>query len=170
VLLDLCVSRRRGPRFVATNRANYQQTGPIMSDGNVIADTRASGSRPIEGTAMLGAPLTPHSLENVGSDKFRTLSVEEVSTTRQTLSRHSVDENGPCLSAWATQADGPRCDLPHRVIPRRSYFRNRISVFGAKRSLDVPQHVHRSHEPRDVVPADTPLPGCRLRECLPLPQ
>jgi hypothetical protein len=45
-------------------------------DGNVIADTRTSSSRPIEGTAMWGAPLTPHSLENVGRDEFRTLTVE----------------------------------------------------------------------------------------------
>ena len=45
-------------------------------DGNVLADTRASKSRPILGTAVWGAPLTPHSLENVGRDEFRTLTVE----------------------------------------------------------------------------------------------
>ena len=45
-------------------------------DGNVLADTRASKSTPIVGTAVWGAPLTPHSLENVGSDEFRTLTVE----------------------------------------------------------------------------------------------
>jgi quercetin dioxygenase-like cupin family protein len=45
-------------------------------DGNVLADTRASKSTPTEGTAVWGAPLTPHSLENVGSEEFRTLTVE----------------------------------------------------------------------------------------------
>jgi hypothetical protein len=45
-------------------------------DGNVVADTRASKSTPIVGTAVWGAPLTPHSLENVGSQEFRTLTVE----------------------------------------------------------------------------------------------
>jgi len=45
-------------------------------DGNVLADTRASKSTPIVGTAVWGAPLTPHSLENVGREEFRTLTVE----------------------------------------------------------------------------------------------
>jgi len=45
-------------------------------DGNVLADTRVAGSRPILGTAVWGAPLTPHSLENVGDEEFRTLTVE----------------------------------------------------------------------------------------------
>jgi hypothetical protein len=45
-------------------------------DGNVLADTRVSNSPPILGTAVWGAPLTPHSLENVGSKEFRTLTVE----------------------------------------------------------------------------------------------
>jgi len=45
-------------------------------DGNVLADTRALKSTPISGTAGWGAPLTPHSLENVGSEEFRTLTVE----------------------------------------------------------------------------------------------
>jgi hypothetical protein len=45
-------------------------------DGNVLADTKASRSTPILGTAVWGAPLTPHSLENVGSDEFRTITVE----------------------------------------------------------------------------------------------
>jgi hypothetical protein len=45
-------------------------------DGNVLADTRALKSTPITGTAVWGAPLTPHSLENVGSEEFRTLTVE----------------------------------------------------------------------------------------------
>jgi hypothetical protein len=45
-------------------------------DGNVLADTRASKSTPILGAAVWGAPLTPHSLENVGTQEFRTLTVE----------------------------------------------------------------------------------------------
>jgi hypothetical protein len=45
-------------------------------DGNVLADTRASKSTPIVGAAVWGAPLTPHSLENVGPNEFRTLTVE----------------------------------------------------------------------------------------------
>ena len=45
-------------------------------DGNVLADTRASKSTPILGNAVWGAPLTPHSLENVGTQEFRTLTVE----------------------------------------------------------------------------------------------
>jgi beta-alanine degradation protein BauB len=45
-------------------------------DGNVLADTRVSGSMPIEGTAVWGAPLTPHSFENVGDGEFRTITVE----------------------------------------------------------------------------------------------
>jgi beta-alanine degradation protein BauB len=45
-------------------------------DGNVLADTRVSKTSPISGTAIWGAPLTPHSLENVGSEVFRTLTVE----------------------------------------------------------------------------------------------
>jgi len=45
-------------------------------DGKVLADTRASKSTPILGAAVWGAPLTPHSLENVGSQEFRTLTVE----------------------------------------------------------------------------------------------
>lgn len=53
--------------------SDFVRRGP---DGNVIADTRASGTRPIEGAAMWGGPLTPHSLENVGADEFRTLTVE----------------------------------------------------------------------------------------------
>jgi hypothetical protein len=45
-------------------------------DGNVLADTRTGTSRPISGTAVWGAPLTPHSLENVGDQEFHTLTVE----------------------------------------------------------------------------------------------
>jgi len=45
-------------------------------DGNVLADTRAARSTPILGAAVWGAPLTPHSLENVGTQEFRTLTVE----------------------------------------------------------------------------------------------
>jgi hypothetical protein len=45
-------------------------------DGAVLADTRASKSTPILGSAVWGAPLTPHSLENVGREEFRTITVE----------------------------------------------------------------------------------------------
>ena len=45
-------------------------------DGKVLADTRESKSTPIEGAAVWGAPHTPHSLENVGTKEFRTLTVE----------------------------------------------------------------------------------------------
>jgi quercetin dioxygenase-like cupin family protein len=45
-------------------------------DGNVLADTRASRSRPIAGSAVWCMPLSPHSFENVGSEEFRTLTVE----------------------------------------------------------------------------------------------
>jgi hypothetical protein len=45
-------------------------------EGNVLADTRASKSTPTLEAAVWGAPLTPHSLENVGTQEFRTLTVE----------------------------------------------------------------------------------------------
>ena len=45
-------------------------------DGNVLADTRASKTTPIAGTAVWGMPLTPHTFHNVGSEEFRTLTVE----------------------------------------------------------------------------------------------
>jgi hypothetical protein len=45
-------------------------------DGNVLADTRASKTRPTAGTAVWGMPLTPHTFRNVGSEEFRTLTVE----------------------------------------------------------------------------------------------
>ena len=45
-------------------------------DGNVLVDTRLSGSRPTVGAASWGAPLPPHSLENVGVETFHTLTVE----------------------------------------------------------------------------------------------
>jgi hypothetical protein len=45
-------------------------------EGNVLVDTRVSGTRPVAGTAVWGAPLTPHSLENVGTAEFRTVTVE----------------------------------------------------------------------------------------------
>jgi hypothetical protein len=45
-------------------------------DGNILADTRAAKTTPIEGTAVWGGPLTPHSLENTGNKEFRTLTVE----------------------------------------------------------------------------------------------
>jgi hypothetical protein len=45
-------------------------------DGNVLVDTRVSGSKPAVGVASWGAPLTPHSLENVGAETFHTLTIE----------------------------------------------------------------------------------------------
>jgi mannose-6-phosphate isomerase-like protein (cupin superfamily) len=45
-------------------------------DGTVLVDTRASQSAPVAGTAVWGAPLTPHTFENVGTEEFRTLTVE----------------------------------------------------------------------------------------------
>ncbi len=45
-------------------------------EGNVLADTRDSNATPVVGTAVWGAPLTPHSFENVGEQEFRTLTVE----------------------------------------------------------------------------------------------
>jgi len=45
-------------------------------EGNVLMDTRESGAAPIVGSATWGAPLTPHTFENVGSQEFRTLTVE----------------------------------------------------------------------------------------------
>ncbi len=45
-------------------------------DGGVLVDTRVSGSAPVVGTASWGAPLTPHTFENVGTTDFRTLTVE----------------------------------------------------------------------------------------------
>ena len=46
------------------------------SEGNVVADTRALPSTPVAGTASWGAPLPPHSFENVGKSEFRTVTVE----------------------------------------------------------------------------------------------
>jgi hypothetical protein len=45
-------------------------------DGNVLADTRVTKTTPIAGSAVWGAPLAPHSFENVGREEFRTLTVE----------------------------------------------------------------------------------------------
>ncbi len=45
-------------------------------DGRVLVDTRVSGTAPLAGTASWGAPLTPHTFENVGASEFRTLTVE----------------------------------------------------------------------------------------------
>jgi len=45
-------------------------------DGTVIVDTRASHTKPVAGAASWGAPLTPHTFENVGHEEFRTLTVE----------------------------------------------------------------------------------------------
>jgi quercetin dioxygenase-like cupin family protein len=45
-------------------------------EGNVLADTRVSKSKPVEGAAVWAGPLTPHSFENVGNEEFRTLTIE----------------------------------------------------------------------------------------------
>lgn len=44
--------------------------------GDVLVDTRVSGAAPIVGSASWGAPLPPHTFENVGRQEFRTLTVE----------------------------------------------------------------------------------------------
>jgi mannose-6-phosphate isomerase-like protein (cupin superfamily) len=45
-------------------------------DGTVLVDTRLSASGLADGSAVWGDPLTPHSLENVGSTELRTITVE----------------------------------------------------------------------------------------------
>jgi hypothetical protein len=45
-------------------------------DGNVIVDTRESGSEPATGSAVWGAALAPHTLENVGDEQLRNITVE----------------------------------------------------------------------------------------------
>ena len=45
-------------------------------EGTVLFDTRVSGATPTAGTASWGGPLTPHTFENVGTQEFRTLTVE----------------------------------------------------------------------------------------------
>jgi hypothetical protein len=45
-------------------------------EGNVLMDTRVSGTAPVVGAASWGAPLTPHTFENVGGSEFHTLTVE----------------------------------------------------------------------------------------------
>lgn len=45
-------------------------------EGTVLVDTRVSNSAPVAGSASWGRPLTPHSLENVGSSDFHTITVE----------------------------------------------------------------------------------------------
>jgi hypothetical protein len=44
--------------------------------GIVLVDTRVSESAPVVGAASWGAPLSPHTLENVGTTTFHTLTVE----------------------------------------------------------------------------------------------
>jgi hypothetical protein len=75
-LTALAVQVSVGPRLcvlyiVATS--DFVRRDP---EGKVLGDTRASKSTPIVGAAVWGAPLTPHSLENVGTQEFRTLTVE----------------------------------------------------------------------------------------------
>jgi hypothetical protein len=45
-------------------------------DGNVLADTRASKTRPIAGNSGLGHAPHAATFQNVGSEEFRTLTVE----------------------------------------------------------------------------------------------
>jgi hypothetical protein len=45
-------------------------------DGKVLVDTRSTHSTPVVGTAIWGAALPPHSLENVGTQELRTVTVE----------------------------------------------------------------------------------------------
>lgn len=45
-------------------------------DGHVLFDSRTSSSQPGLGTSVWGEPLTPHSLENVGSHELRNITVE----------------------------------------------------------------------------------------------
>jgi hypothetical protein len=44
-------------------------------EGNVLLDTRGSAQSPA-GTSVWGDPLTPHSLENVGDEVLRNITVE----------------------------------------------------------------------------------------------
>lgn len=44
--------------------------------GAVLVDTRSTHSTPRVGSASWGAPLPPHSLENVGQRELRTITVE----------------------------------------------------------------------------------------------
>ena len=44
--------------------------------GQVILDTRASGSHVPTGSAVWGKALTPHTLENVGGHELRNITVE----------------------------------------------------------------------------------------------
>jgi hypothetical protein len=45
-------------------------------EGNVLLDTRLSSSHDPVGSSVWGAPLTPHSLENVGDRELRNITVE----------------------------------------------------------------------------------------------
>jgi quercetin dioxygenase-like cupin family protein len=66
-------THRWGGVLYILGSSDFVRRGP---DGQVLVDTRGSGSRPVVGSAVWGAPLTPHSLENVGREEFRTLTVE----------------------------------------------------------------------------------------------
>ncbi len=45
-------------------------------DGNVLVDTRESASSAPVGSSVWGEPLTPHSLENVGDQELRNITIE----------------------------------------------------------------------------------------------
>jgi quercetin dioxygenase-like cupin family protein len=66
-------THRWGGVLYIVNASDFVRRDPA---GNVQTDTRASHATPVVGTAVWGAPLTPHSFENVGSEEFRTLTVE----------------------------------------------------------------------------------------------
>jgi hypothetical protein len=60
-------------------------------DGKVLADTRSTHSTPMVGSAIWGAALPPHSLENVGATELRTITVEMKDTaTAQTTVEGSI--------------------------------------------------------------------------------
>jgi hypothetical protein len=44
--------------------------------GNVLLDTRLSSSHDPIGSSVWGGPLMPHSLENVGDQELRNITVE----------------------------------------------------------------------------------------------
>lgn len=45
-------------------------------DGNVLLDSRTTGTSPQIGSAMWVAPLPPHSVRNVGSNPLKIIAVE----------------------------------------------------------------------------------------------
>jgi beta-alanine degradation protein BauB len=66
-------THQRGGVLYILGASDFVRRDP---DGKVLADTRLTSSRPVAGTAVWGAPLEPHSFENVGDVEFRTVTVE----------------------------------------------------------------------------------------------